>query len=335
MTQTRRPNQNRRSAPRKAEDQNPGSISAPMNPETHQEQEANQPPVERIGSILKRAREQRGDDLQQIADYLCIRRGFLEALEASRYDELPADAYVIGFLRSYANYLGFDGKQAIDHYRNEMSGRRKKPTLLLPTPIAEGQTPSAIILIGCAVGALLIYILWYTFSSSDRTAVTTPPPLPAATSTATSDSSTPSSAQTAPAPAETSETAVAKITDTQPSIAAPAATAVSETSAPESTAKAVPPPGGARLSIRAEQSSWILISNGKGRTIFDEVMKPGEVYSVPDQPGLLLTTGNGGGIVLTLDGTALPKLSNGSSHVMRNISLDPARLKALPPVPEN
>ncbi|MDP9126677.1 MAG: helix-turn-helix domain-containing protein, partial [Pseudomonadota bacterium] len=58
--------------------------------------------VERIGEILRRTRERRGDDLHYIAEYLCIRRAFLEALEDSRYEEFPADAYVIGFLRSYS-----------------------------------------------------------------------------------------------------------------------------------------------------------------------------------------------------------------------------------------
>jgi hypothetical protein len=78
----------------------------------------------------------------------------------------------------------------------------------------------------------------------------------------------------------------------------------------------------------------VLITDTKGHTLYDHVLKPGESYKAPNTDGLLLTTGNGSGIVLTLDGVDLPRLSTGSSHVMRNISLDPDHLKSLPPNPE-
>ncbi|MGE3623982.1 MAG: helix-turn-helix domain-containing protein [Bdellovibrionales bacterium] len=138
------------------------------------------PGLERVGDILRRRRQQRGDELQPIADYLCIRKSFLVALENSDYDALPADAYVVGFLRSYAAYLGFDGTEAVNRYRGEMSGRRRKPALVLPTPIAEGRTPSALVMIGAAIVAVAIYVIWYSFSTSDRALVTAPPSLSAA-----------------------------------------------------------------------------------------------------------------------------------------------------------
>jgi len=136
------------------------------------------PDFERIGEALKRAREKRGDDLGRIADYLCIRQVFLAALEESRYDDLPADAYVIGFLRSYAGYLGMDGSDVINRYRREMSGRRRKPSLAMPTPITEGRAPSALIMIGAASAALVVYAIWYGLSGSGRTAMNVAPPLP-------------------------------------------------------------------------------------------------------------------------------------------------------------
>ncbi len=275
-------------------------------------------PLERLGDLLRRVREQRGDDLQQIADYLCIRRNFLVALENSKYDEFPADAYVIGFLRSYAGYLGVDSKEAVDRYRNEMAGRRKKPALLLPTPISEGRTPSVFIMIGAAVAALLIYILWYGLSTSDRAAVSTPQVLPS-----TAQTETTANAMTAP-----STIVAPPATEITPPItAAPVTTPAGQPSG--DTATRAP-----HLVIRAEQSSWILITDNKGRTVFDRVMKPGESYKVPDGEGLMLTTGNGGGIVLSLDGVDLPKLSGGSSHAVRNVSLTPEHLRALPPTPD-
>lgn len=89
------------------------------------------------------------------------------------------------------------------------------------------------------------------------------------------------------------------------------------------------------ITIRAVQSSWVLITDGHGQTIYDHVMKPGEVYKVPNKPGLSLTTGNGSGVALSLDGTDLPRLATGTSHVMRNILLDSDHLRALPQMPED
>ncbi|HEU0118036.1 MAG TPA: RodZ domain-containing protein [Alphaproteobacteria bacterium] len=381
-------------------------MTVSTNPEPTPEQPKPQQ-VERIGDLLKRIRLERGDDLQQIADYLCIRRSFLVALENNRYDEFPADAYVIGFLRSYASFLGVDSREAIDRYRSEMAGRRKKPALMIPTPITEGRTPSALIMAGAAVAALLVYALWYGLSSSDRSTVSTPPALPSATADATGDaasqgialsalppesmpsgSSSPATSSTAQSttPAQTATTAAtvappppvsnAPIPASIPVGAQPAGIPIAAPAPPSGlqpvdvkqvNAAPVPPPSDsdgtdankdapkdtskdaakdtskdvakdkdkdankdAHLVIRAEQSTWVLITDSKGHPVYDHVMKPGETFKVPRTPNLSLTTGNGMGIILSLDGTDLPHISSGSSHVVRNIPLDDAHLKNMP-----
>ncbi len=332
--------------------------------------------VDRIGDILRRTRERRGDDLGAIADYLCIRRGFLEALENSRYDEFPADAYVIGFLRSYAELLGLDGKEAIDRYRAEMTGRRKKPSLVLPTPITEGRAPSVFVLIGALLAALLIYIVWYSFSTSDRASVSVAPALPTTVTTpAPTDataSSTPSvppgtipvstSAPVAaatpgsitinaapppesivpatpapsknkdvvPAPVATAPEAIAPALPTPAKAATPLATDPATADASKA-ATATPPAKTTHVGIKADQSSWVMIYDSHGDTVFDRVLKPGETYAVPEKDGLQMTTGNPAGITLTLDGTDLPKLSARTSGIMRDIPLDTGHLKALQP----
>ena len=72
-----------------------------------------------------------------------------------------------------------------------------------------------------------------------------------------------------------------------------------------------------------------MIADGNGHTIFDNVMKPGDTYAVPDKPGLMLTTGNGAGLILTLDGKELPRLSTSASKMLHNIPLNAATLKNL------
>lgn len=261
--------------------------------------------VERIGDTLRRIREQRGDDLQQIADYLCIRRNYLEAIEQSHYDTFPADAYVIGFLRSYANLLGLDGRQAIERYRREMAGRRRKPALSMPTPMTEGRTPSAVIMIGATIAAFLLYMTWYGLSSSDRASISRPPALP--TTAVTAD------AQVASTAAAPTTVAVAPLPPTAVVQSAPSLPQTQDTP---------------RLTIRADQASWILITDSMGHTLYDHVLKAGEIYHVPDMEGLNLTSGNSSGLILTLNGVDLPRISNDVGHVVKNMSLDTAALKA-------
>lgn len=133
--------------------------------------------TDRIGDILRRVREHREEDLESISDYLRIRPDYLFALENSRYDQLPADAYVIGFLRTYAAYLGLDGRGAIDQYRREMAGRRRKPQLTMPQPMPEGRAPTLVILVAAAVAFLIVYGIWYGLSTPDETIIEKPLPL--------------------------------------------------------------------------------------------------------------------------------------------------------------
>ncbi len=133
---------------------------------------------ERIGDILRRVREHRHEDIESVSDYLRIKPGYLIALEESQYDELPADAYVIGFLRTYALYLGLDGRGAIDQYRREMAGRRRKPQLSMPQPVSEGRAPTMALLAGAAAACVILYGLWYGLSTPEDKVLQQAVPLP-------------------------------------------------------------------------------------------------------------------------------------------------------------
>ncbi len=283
---------------------------------------------ERIGDILRRVREHRGEDIESISDYLRIRPSFLIALESSHYNEIPADAYVIGFLRSYALYLGLDGKAVVEQYRREMAGRRRAPQLTMPQPLSEGRIPTPAILIAAGLACLVIYGLWYGLSTPDRSVLDEPVPLP--TELSEEPALDPASEALAASPAGDlllqtttgAEEALSSLAAGTPP-AAPALPAAKPE--PEPTATAGKSKG--RVIITAEQKSWILVTDKKGITVFDKNLAAGESYGVPEQEGLRLTTGNAGGLSLTLDGALLPKIG-GAGQIARNIVLDPEKLKA-------
>jgi cytoskeleton protein RodZ len=60
-----------------------------------------------IGERLRNAREARGLSLDEVEAGTRIRRRYLEALEAEAFAQIPGPAYVKGFVRTYATYLGF------------------------------------------------------------------------------------------------------------------------------------------------------------------------------------------------------------------------------------
>ncbi|HTP64729.1 MAG TPA: RodZ domain-containing protein [Geobacteraceae bacterium] len=66
-----------------------------------------------VGSYLREVRESRGIDLDEAARVTRIGRNYLAAIEGESFDKLPSTAYVKGFLRVYAGYLGISGDEVI------------------------------------------------------------------------------------------------------------------------------------------------------------------------------------------------------------------------------
>ena len=71
-----------------------------------------------IGNSLREARLRQGLEFPEIEQATKIRGKYLRALEEESFDVLPAQTYVKGFLRSYADYLGLDGQLYVDEFNS-------------------------------------------------------------------------------------------------------------------------------------------------------------------------------------------------------------------------
>jgi hypothetical protein len=71
-----------------------------------------------IGSSLREARERQGLDLATVERATKIRGKYIRALEDEQFELLPAQTYVKGFLRTYAEILGLDGQIYVDEYNS-------------------------------------------------------------------------------------------------------------------------------------------------------------------------------------------------------------------------
>src|SRR5262245_24772793 len=69
-----------------------------------------------VGEFLRRERELRRISLDDVAERTKISRRYLEAIEEGRYDRLPGETFVRGFIRSYAQSVGLDPEDTLLMY---------------------------------------------------------------------------------------------------------------------------------------------------------------------------------------------------------------------------
>ena len=74
--------------------------------------------MESIGEKLRHAREQANYTLDQVARDTHVARRFLQALEDEDFSVFPGETYAMGFLRTYAEYLGLDADELIGLFHN-------------------------------------------------------------------------------------------------------------------------------------------------------------------------------------------------------------------------
>src|SRR5215208_1972308 len=70
-----------------------------------------------IGSTLREARMRRRIDIQEVETATKIRAKYLRALENEEWSLLPGATFVKTFLRTYAEYLGLDGRLLVEEYK--------------------------------------------------------------------------------------------------------------------------------------------------------------------------------------------------------------------------
>lgn len=84
--------------------------------------------------------------------------------------------------------------------------------------------------------------------------------------------------------------------------------------------------GDSRVLLRATRDSWVQVRGPDDSLLLTRVLNAGDVYRVPDRQGLVLHTGNAGGLEVYIDGGQGRRLGE-TGEVRRNISLDPGKLR--------
>jgi cytoskeletal protein RodZ len=120
-----------------------------------------------IGNSLREARLRQHLDFPEIEQATKIRAKYLRALEDEQFELLPAQTYVKGFLRSYAEYLGLDGQLYVDEYNSRfVVGEEEaapRPRRSAPPPPRGVQVQSRVLLLtllGIAGVTALVIVAW-------------------------------------------------------------------------------------------------------------------------------------------------------------------------------
>jgi len=122
----------------------------------------------------------------------------------------------------------------------------------------------------------------------------------------------------------------AQLTEPQAQADTPVAASPESTPAPAAAEVASTPTdvSDARIILTAVSDSWVEVrEQGTDTWVWGKLLRTGESYAVPDRPDLKLKTGNAGGLTISVDGTGVPPVG-ASGEVVRNVLLDPERLKA-------
>jgi cytoskeletal protein RodZ len=118
--------------------------------------------VDDIGAILKSNRLRNKKSLEDVSAELCIRKIYLTALEEGDYETLPPIPYGIGYVRTYANYLGLSSDRAVKLYKAASLVEEKKDDAETLSPEINKSNNKHLFL--GIIALLLIYGIWYSFS---------------------------------------------------------------------------------------------------------------------------------------------------------------------------
>jgi cytoskeleton protein RodZ len=291
-------------------------------------------PLETVGQDLRAARIRRGDDLAAVSRELKIRKDHLDALENDRLDDLPGKTYAIGFVRTYARYLGLDSVEMTERYKAEISGRTDEqapPSSSLHEEEARRLPYGGRVLAGVVILAVL-YGVWHIFFARGETTPEVPPPPSVASITQPQAEPAPQPSATVPMTPPAAETPAAQT----PAPAAPPVQAANPVAVVSPEAGAVPAVpsgqvfgeqnrGNSRVVLRARAATRMTVTGPDGRLYINRDLGAGETYYVPNLNGLRLALSNAGAVQVDLDGTALGRVG-GDGAVVGRVSLDPQSL---------
>lgn len=270
-----------------------------------------------VGGQLRRAREARGETVNDAGYALKLSARQIEAMESDRFDLLPGRAFARGFLRNYARYLGLDPAALLaDLDRSAASPAVELSPLsnadgVMPTGAGSSrsaQGPAAIV-----VGVLLLALAagwffdWFQMPEDDVAVVdaplTGPEPtlLPAPSVPETTGDTVP--VEPVAPPPSAADSAAPSAPEPSVASAAPGTAASAPAAATPADAPAASDVG--HLVFRYGGESWVEVRDASGKIIYSGTNAPGTSRTIQGKPPFALVVGNAPEVSLEYQGKSL------------------------------
>ncbi len=279
--------------------------------------------ITKVGAMLKEMRLQKGLKISEVSKYLCIRKHYLEAIEESDYKEIPAFPYGIGFIRSYANFLGLNGENIVDLYKEETNTNDGKNIKMLE-PQPEATMPSWQYLLISLVAIVLVYVAW-SFLNPKEEIVSNTQINQDVSNVDVGEVIVVEDFNVEQVSEANVTTEVLDSTEADKQItvsegvygAEQVENAIKEENGPsaETQVKEIPSTG---VFIEVIEDTWIEVKD-ENKLYLSKVLKAGTSYSVPEGRGMILSVGKHDGVNIYINGV-LTKVVRPSKKM--NIALD-------------
>ncbi len=286
-----------------------------------------------FGTWLRRQREGRQIALREIADSSKISLRYLQALEADRFEVLPAAVFAKGFLRQYARYVGLDPEDVINFY---LSARQAQDLEADAPEEITLRSSSGGLFSGWKLLALIVVLLGIVallFHLAERRTVSSE------SISNTASSGTGSLQETPPSVVSSSEPAASTVGDVAArSGAEPAGAATAGPKTPGAAPSLDDPPSISVLSSPASSTApiwvkldfrrecWVQVRTD-GRRALSETKVQGESVDLEAERSVELTFGDGGAVTVEVNG--FPFLFDATPGRVVRLTIDEATVRGL------
>lgn len=242
-----------------------------------------------VGAMLKAAREERGQTLEDISRQTRVPARHLVQIEEGRLEGLPAAPYSSGFVKAYARAVDLDPTLLSQQFRGELAQSAHVTPRIQYEPYEPAdptRLPPRLLAIVALVIAVVLALGYGIFRSGLLTGETAD--------------------QRAQLAAHGDDGNTAAPSATAPTQAAPAA---------------APAPTGGPVQLVATAPTWVKISERSGPVLFQGVLDQGKTYDVPPTAqDPVIRTGKPEGLQVTVGGQAVAPLGE-PAHTISNVSL--------------
>jgi cytoskeletal protein RodZ len=111
--------------------------------------------MQTVGQYLRDLREQRKMSVEEVSRATRVPMASVERIETDRFDELPGEVFVRGFLKAYARALGIPSDDVLSRYTAS-----RRVAWVTPLPISAPTKPARGRRVGVAVAFVLLLILF-------------------------------------------------------------------------------------------------------------------------------------------------------------------------------